>query len=677
MKNFKKVTAIVLGATFIMSSSAMAFGKAVNNTTIPVVSSQDVQSTTTTNVIVKEIIRNDKNDKDFSGVKLLVTTTDENAMDILLKINDESIVKDPLTGKSTNLNATIKKGDTISVTYQNTMTRSLPPQTNAIEIIAAKSLPSNSNGNKNETTSDDLMPVVPQAPQTIQINGIVKEVNDGKSILIEDENSKTEICLNIDKETVIIDATGKIVNLEDLKENDKINVVHSAAMTRSLPPQTYAYSIVVNNNENVAVPQYIEVSKVELENGTTVLESADGNYIIRLTEDTEFIPFNTKNIVSASDIKEGTKLFAWYDIMTMSLPAQATATKVMLLPEDIKNEVEEEQNPVVMPFIQQVVEMRAVVKEIINEEYKSILVEDEFNKTEVSLNIDEDTIIIDTTGTAVNLEDLKADAKIKVVHSQAMTFSLPPQTYTYAIVVENEEEPMSPQYIQVGEVLENEDGTITVESVDKSFLITINKDAVITPFKTKNIVTVDDIKTGSILFAWYDIVTASIPAMANTDKVLLLPEREVEDILVNKSNEIDLNSIPEEIYSVQIITDDKNICINGETVNLGSKGFRMINSNGMIPLRVVAEKLGFEIQWDSKTNTATLDNGEIKTSVTVGKDSYYKASSKAIGLTAAFELGATPTFIEGNLYVPAELFNLLYSDYVVTVVDGVLNINTK
>lgn len=305
MKNIKKATAIIMGATIMMSSAAMVM--ADNNiNSVGLESSISVENNITSKVIIKSI------EKSEEITRILVTPVDDSSMDIMLNISDDTKID----------LETLKEGDIVLATYSKAMTRSIPPQSNAIEIVRE-------NSNMDDIAAQPNLSLM-------NLNAIISEITDEegyKSILVDDSNDKdSQISLNIDNNTIVMNANGEAVNFSDLKAGDRINVVHSLAMTFSLPPQTYAYAVIVNN-EQAAVPQYIEAGKVATENDTTTIESKDGNYIIRVDKDTQIVPFKTKNIVTAQDIVEGTTLFAWYDIMTASMPAQATANKVMILPQ--------------------------------------------------------------------------------------------------------------------------------------------------------------------------------------------------------------------------------------------------------------------------------------------------------------------------------------------------------
>lgn len=79
----------------------------------------------------------------------------------------------------------------------------------------------------------------------------------------------------------------------------------------------------------------------------------------------------------------------------------------------------------------------------------------------------------------------------------------------------------------------------------------------------------------------------------------------------------------------------------------------------MVPLRAVAEKLGFEVIWND--GTVLVDNGVLHTKVTIGVDSYIVTTSNPdlIGMSAPFSLGAAPYVVDGVAYVPLGLFGPL------------------
>ncbi len=177
-------------------------------------------------------------------------------------------------------------------------------------------------------------------PTYVNISGKVTEINkteDGilESVLVE-KDDETEVLLVVSEETIAVDYNGMPVNLASLEIGTEIDAAQSLAQTMSLPPQSAAFAIVVKAEGEIA-PKYIEISKISETDGALAFESADGYYLIRISEETEFVPYKTRNIVTAADIKEGSKVLVWYDMSTKSIPEQATAKKVMIIPAPLED----------------------------------------------------------------------------------------------------------------------------------------------------------------------------------------------------------------------------------------------------------------------------------------------------------------------------------------------------
>lgn len=68
----------------------------------------------------------------------------------------------------------------------------------------------------------------------------------------------------------------------------------------------------------------------------------------------------------------------------------------------------------------------------------------------------------------------------------------------------------------------------------------------------------------------------------------------------------------------------------------------------MVPLRAIAESLGYEVKWNNETRSIDLINGPHYTSVVIGKNSYFKNKM------AASELSSAPVIVESRTLVPVE-----------------------
>lgn len=156
--------------------------------------------------------------------------------------------------------------------------------------------------------------------QVMSMHGQIVAINDDM-ITIKDKNSDQTVALIVRWNTEILNGkNGKDVDLNRLHVGDELTAYYSSISTRSLPPQSRAYALVLGNGEHDGIyTQVGEVTKVK--NGVKVLNS-NGDMIVT-------IPTNVED--DAKDLKAGDKVLVWYDFVAMSMPGQATATKAVIL----------------------------------------------------------------------------------------------------------------------------------------------------------------------------------------------------------------------------------------------------------------------------------------------------------------------------------------------------------
>ncbi|MFE6794863.1 stalk domain-containing protein [Paenibacillus chitinolyticus] len=106
-----------------------------------------------------------------------------------------------------------------------------------------------------------------------------------------------------------------------------------------------------------------------------------------------------------------------------------------------------------------------------------------------------------------------------------------------------------------------------------------------------------------------------------------------------------------------------SLVVGGEVLS-AKQGSLYTTAEGttMVPLRVAAEKLGFQLKWNQEQWAAELSKGAVWTSVYKGKDAY------TINKMAPVSLGEAAVIKEdGNMYVPASFFSkILKADVTVT-----------
>ena len=98
----------------------------------------------------------------------------------------------------------------------------------------------------------------------------------------------------------------------------------------------------------------------------------------------------------------------------------------------------------------------------------------------------------------------------------------------------------------------------------------------------------------------------------------------------------------------------------------------------MVPLRALAEELGFTVVWNG--DSIRVDTGDVHTDVTLGVDRYVITTSKEgmVGMSAPFSLGCASYATNGVTYVPLSLFDALLGNRedAITGDTGVISIQT-
>lgn len=378
--------------------------------------------------------------------------------------------------------------------------------------------------------------------------------------------------MNISEETILIDSElAAPISISDINVGDTVTTEYSDIMTRSIPAQTSAYLIAVNVDKGGIVNRITADSIEKDENGNVFVTDNTKGIIVNVSKDASVKPFATKNIVTLEDITVGSQLLMWYDVVGLSMPAQASTEKVVIVNNAI---VEEEENKE-----DSEVKADGTVSEI-GEDYVIISIDN--GKRQLQLNVSEETVIIDSElAVAVALSDIKEGDIITAEYSNNMTKSIPPQTNASLITV-NAEKGGVVNRINADVVEKDKDGNIIVMDNVKDVVVTISKDAHVAPYATKNIVKVDDIQVGSDLLVWYNYATLSLPAQATTHKVVVVKTIPDFKLTVNGSD-VELLDLP---------------YYNGPTL--------------MVPLRKIGEALGYTVGWNAEENAVTLEQGSKK-----------------------------------------------------------------
>ena len=231
---------------------------------------------------------------------------------------------------------------------------------------------------------------------------------------------------------------------------------------------------------------------------------------------------------------------------------------------------------------------------------------DEMN--ELRVNLGDAVLLSDETLGFADKEELIKDVKVSVFYHKdtPMGLSLPPVLTPDAIVIRETEKPISVLVSKFDEELLNDKGDLYLLVSEKTEIV-----------DTKgNKMTKDDIKNRDLVI-FYSIVLESYPAQTGPEKIVVLPKEE---------------EVEEPVETKEVILSKDSLFVNDKGVT-------------MIPLRFVAEELGYEVKWNSEDRSVEILRGPQWSLITIGQDNYNFARMH-------IELGTAPVIVNDHTFVP-------------------------
>lgn len=149
--------------------------------------------------------------------------------------------------------------------------------------------------------------------------------------LTSEENG--DYVMNVTDNTVWVDAVEKVkASQEDLTEGETIYVYHSPVSTRSLPPQSEAFAVVLNVPQDIAAGVYHEVEDIVTNGEIFTITTDNGGLYLNVTSDTQVKDYITGESAEIGNVDRGDRIIAWYDAVAMSYPGQANVSDILVLP---------------------------------------------------------------------------------------------------------------------------------------------------------------------------------------------------------------------------------------------------------------------------------------------------------------------------------------------------------
>ncbi len=145
--------------------------------------------------------------------------------------------------------------------------------------------------------------------------------------------------LVVDRNTIIRNKRGRRISVRDLSVGNVVDASFSAAMTRSIPPQSRAFMITVvreHVNPLPVFPNIVEDRIMEIDRNNNFFVTGNSNDMMsqmRFVVDNSTDFFDRRgNRIRFRDLKPGQMVRVEHaDFMTMSIPPQTTAFTVWVL----------------------------------------------------------------------------------------------------------------------------------------------------------------------------------------------------------------------------------------------------------------------------------------------------------------------------------------------------------
>ena len=482
--------------------------------------------------------------------------------------------------------------------------------------------------------AEDLL-IAPKPAEYNSMSGEIVSYEDGQ-LEVKDAASEETMIFYISEQTYLVDAeTGLPADLQNRK-TDSVVAYYGPAVTMSLPAKSPAIAVLVNVSEKGTTAFYAKAEKVtENEDGGIDGLCNNGTYLMTLDKDTAISAFKTKEIVTFEDIEEGDELVLWCGAITRSMPGQGHPEKAVLLGKaEVADDSGESKDSATLPQESQYNQFSGMV---VGYEAGELEVKDANSEETMIFYIGEDTYVADAVnGTPAEIYKRTNDL-VTVYYGPAVTASLPAKAPAIAVVLNMPENGLGGAfYTKVDQVSQNDEGVTELLCSNGSLILRPNDETTYAAFKTKNIVTLADIKEGSELLAWCDVIALSYPGQGTPTKFVVLSTPE-ENLPTPTSGEAN---------------DDTKISVSGTTVKVDGKEISSPayekGDTIMLPLRAIAEALGFEVIWNGDNSVQVVQGAQVGT-LTIGDINY--GFAKMI-----VKLDVAPELTDDLTYVPAEFF---------------------
>lgn len=432
----------------------------------------------------------------------------------------------------------------------------------------------------------------------MKLSGVIKDIetkNDETTLTVETEEKEPQITiLKTTNDTLIYNSgTTKSVEKEAFKKGQRIDAYYdkNKPMILIYPAQISPELVIVHDSKDIGS---VKVGKFNDE-----LVSLDNELKLNIGKETILVDEKGEKITQ-EDLN-GKELVVFYTVSTRSIPAQTTPSKIVAI-----GDLSEEDSTNFM-------QSSGIIKEVSSKDGKVTLTvetEEEAPTTTIFI-IENDTMLFDSgTTKEVKKESFKKGQRIDAYYdkNKPMLAIYPARITPELVILQNEEQMGSVKVSKFDEEF---------LSLDKELKLNIGKETTLVNEKGEKIELAD--LQGKELVVFYTITTMSIPAQTPPNKIIAL------------------NNPSSEMEGIQSIIKEDSF---------------MRNETKMIPLRKVAEQLGYDVLSYSKNYGTFLKRGNSTLIITRDEKMYsYNRSLR--------QFAEKPVLHNNVIYVSEDILEVL------------------
>ena len=203
---------------------------------------------------------------------------------------------------------------------------------------------------------------------------------------------------------------------------------------------------------------------------------------------------------------------------------------------------------------------------------------------EIIVHLSEETFVVDAmSGLPMRPADIRDGETVYAWVGPAMMLSLPPQAAAQVVVANIPADFGAPMYHQAAAVEPQATSAAPLTQVELTAadgtVLTITDEAELMPWRTKNLIRLEDLVPGSRFLVWRDAAGA-------VSRVVVFPYA----------------------YRGYVEwTESGAVALNGQPLAAGA---RRIGGRTYLPVRAVAEAAGYTVSWDRAKGAVVTENGD-------------------------------------------------------------------